>query len=330
MKESVISMKYISFDIIKDLNITPKNCIDWAKQSLLYKYSSVLPPKISIKFNDGCFFNTMPSLLPNINRFGVKIVSRYPRTQFTKTNDIQKEIPSLSADILLYDTESGELLSIMDGTWITSMRTGAIAAISINLLKKKSANTYSFIGLGNTARATLLCLNEILKHQPISVKLLAYKDQHKIFIERFSSYNNIKFEVYDSAVDMIRVSEVIISCVTTTKDIFATDDTFSEGVLVVPVHTMGFQNCDLFFDKVFCDDIGHVNNFKYFDKFQKCDEIANVLSEKIAGRETEKERILAYNIGISLQDIFFASNIYNLLEGKGIVLSKFIPEKFWV
>ena len=48
---------------------------------------------------------------------------------------------------------------------------------------------------------------------------------------------------------------------------------------MVPVHTRGFSNCDLFFDKVFADDYGHVKHFKYFDKLTA--EQANVFFNKI-------------------------------------------------
>jgi ornithine cyclodeaminase/alanine dehydrogenase-like protein (mu-crystallin family) len=320
-------MKYIDFDTIRSINVTPSQCVEWAKQALLHKYTSILPPKISIKFNDVCFFNTMPSLLPEINRFGVKVVSRFPQTASTIHGEV---LPSLSADIMLYDSTTGELLSIMDGTWITAMRTGAVAAISIDLLKKKSTNSYSFIGLGNTARATLLCLNEVLDNKNIDVKVLSYKDQHTSFIERFSMFKNITFKVYDSVTDLIKSSDVIISCVTTIKGNFSDDSDFSEGILVVPVHTLGFQNCDLFFDKVFCDDIGHVETFKYFKEFKHCDEVSNILLGKSIGRESEMERILAYNIGISIHDVYFASNIYDELCKQGIVLTQSKLTRFWV
>ena len=36
-----------------------------------------------------------------------------------------------------------------------------------------------------------------------------------------------------------------------------TDEYFKEGCTVIPICTMGFQNCDLFFDRVFTDEIEH-------------------------------------------------------------------------
>jgi ornithine cyclodeaminase/alanine dehydrogenase-like protein (mu-crystallin family) len=88
---------------------------------------------------------------------------------------------------------------------------------------------------------------------------------------------------------------------------------YKNGVLVVPIHTRGFQNCDLFFDHVFADDTAHVSGFKYFNQFRKFNELSEVLLGKIPARQSNDERILAYNIGLGLHDIYFAHKIYERL-----------------
>lgn len=314
-------MKYIDFETIKRLGITPSKCIEWVKTALLKKYDCVLPPKISIHIPEDKFINTMPSYISDEHRFGVKIVSRYP-----------ERIPSLQSDLLLYDTDSGNLLALMDGTWITTMRTGATAALSIKYLQKSTAKKYGFIGLGNTARATLLCFLSIIKDTPIEVILLRYKDQADSFINRFKDYNNLTFRVYDEPEKLIKESDVVISCVTVAHENFAPDYCFNPGVLVVPVHTRGFQNCDLCFDKIFADDMGHVCKFEYFNKFKKFDEFSRVLLGMNKGRENDEERIMIYNIGIALNDLFFASRIYQMTLQKNEFTQNHVVElnKFWV
>ena len=112
------------------------------------------------------------------------------------------------------------------------------------------------------------------------------------------------------------------------------DTFFDEGVLVVPVHTRGFTNCDLFFDKVYADDYGHVHHFKNFDKFRYFAEICDVVNENAIGRENDKERILAYNIGVSMHDINYAAHIYEIMIEKDeqlMDIDMYDPiEKFWI
>jgi len=325
-------LRIISFEQIRRLNVSPEMTIDWVYEALALKDQSILPPKISIKFNDGCFFNTMPSLIPGMQRFGVKVVSRYPEAGMP-----DHRAPSITGDIMLYDTNTGRLLALVDGTWITAMRTGAVAAITCGILRKKNSAQVSFIGLGNTARAVLLCLNAFLKNAPLEVALLRYKKQHENFIARFTSCSNIKFTVYNDVNTLIQASRILVSCVTVMKHDFASDAVYPPGILVVPVHTMGFQNCDLFFDKIFCDDIGHIKDFKYFSRYKNCDEIANVIAGRNPGRENDMERILVYNIGIALHDLLFASKIYDLCVSSTQAQAEqdvsLLPpnlEKFWV
>lgn len=224
----------------------------------------------------------------------------------------------------------------MDGNWITAMRTGAVAAHSVIHLAKNGWNTVSMIGLGNVARASLIVLTA-MDDKPITVKLLRYKDQAEQFAERFKDYSNVTSQIVDTVEECIRGSEVIISCATYFENDIASDDWFEEGALVVPVHTRGFTNCDLFFDKVFADDTGHVDHFKNFAKFRYYAEVSDVVNDLSVGRENDKERILAYNIGVSIHDINYAAHIYQIMQGKPEIFSALTDaymhdptDKFWI
>lgn len=272
------------------------------------KYDAILPPKNSIHPREGDFFNTMPCLLPErFGRFSMKEVHR-----------INGQNPALGSDILLYDSTLGNLLAIIDGDWITTMRTGAVAALAARTLKRNGVNDYSFIGLGNTARATALCILEDNKDKQVLFRLLKYKDQADLFIERFKEYDNLKVEVFDDINDLVKESSVLISCITYAGELLCPhDELFGSGMLLIPVHTRGFQNCDLFFDKVFGDDTGHVQGFKYFSQFKKYDELSQVLLGNNPGRESDSERIISYNIGIGIHDAVYSSHIYDIVTATG-------------
>ena len=315
-------MRIISQSEIRELNISPVNCIEWVKESFSLKERAQLPAKISLHPQGNDFFNTMPCQLPAPdNYFGVKIVHR-----------IKGATPALGSDILLYDSQSGTLLAMLDGDWITTMRTGAVATLAMQTLRKSDTKKYAFLGLGNTARATMLCLLESEPDIMHDVLLLRYKNQAELYIERFKEYSNVSFTVCNDAKELIAQSDVIISCITEASGLICEDDSiYREGCLVIPVHTRGFQNCDLFFDKVFADDTAHVCGFKYFDKFKQYGEIQDVLADKIKGRESDNERILSYNIGLGLHDILYASKIYNMLKEHSNDI-KIVREtdKFWI
>ncbi len=299
-------MKLITHGEIANLNIAPALCYEWAEYMIKNKKRAILPAKISMKPQDGVFCNVMPSIInmpDGKNYGGVKIVSRYPSRQ-----------PTLDSKLVLFDADSGKFLSIMDANWITSMRTGAVAAHSIKLFAKPDFKTIAIIGLGNTARATLLVLSAIFPEKQFNVKLLKYKGQEDVFEKRFSENKNLKFSVYGNVEELFKDADVIISAATYLPNDIGSDEIFPKGVLLVPIHTLGFTNCDLFFDKVYADDINHVCHFKNFSKFKYFSEVSDVVNNNSVGRENDNERILAYNIGVSMHDIYFAAKIYEMLK----------------
>ena len=315
-------MKIISQKQIRELNISPTQCIEWVQESFSLKEIAQLPAKISLHPQGNDFFNTMPCLLPApYNYFGVKEVHR-----------IKGATPALGSDLLLYNSQTGELLAMLDADWITTMRTGAVAALAIQTFRKSNAKTYGFLGLGNTGRATMLCLLDAEPEVMHHVILLRYKDQAELFIERFKGYANVTFTICDDAKELVAQSDVIVSCITEAQGLLCEDnELYKEGCLVVPVHTRGFQNCDLFFDKVYADDTAHVCGFKYFNQFKQFAEIQDVISGKAKGRESDSERILSYNIGLGLHDVVYASKIYEILKDSSNDI-KLIREtdKFWI
>jgi len=234
------------------------------------------------------------------------------------------------------NADTGEFLALMDGTWITTMRTGVVAAHSIILFGKKDFATIGMMGLGNVSRATLLVLADKLPNKEFGIKLLRYKGQEEDFASRFASHKNFHFTFVNTPEEMVKGSDVVISGATYLPNDVCADECFDEGVLVQPIHTLGFTNCDFFFDKVFADDLGHVHHFRNFDKFRQFAEVCDVVNGEKPGRENDGERILAYNIGVSIHDINFAASIYKLMEERGDLSSlpeidmKDPTEKFWV
>lgn len=295
-------MKIITSQEIESLNISPAESVEWVREAFLVKDRCMLPPKISLHPRGNDFFNTMPCILPEeFHTFGCKVVSR-----------IKGNHPALKSDMMMFDTLTGELTALVNCDWITARRTGAVAALAINTLRALDSTVYSFIGLGAMAHATLDCFFATNK-QPLTVRLKRYKDQAEKTIERYKGIKNVTFEISDTMEDLVKDADVIVSCITDADGLLVDNiDLFKPGVLVVPVHTRGFQNCDTVFDKVFADDEGHVKGFRYFTQFRQFGEMADVLLGKIPGRQANTERILSYNIGLGLHDVFFA---YKLILG---------------
>lgn len=320
-------MKIISQQCIRSLGITPRQCVEWIYESFALKAEAQLPAKISVHPADTDFFTSMPCLLPQREGaghryFGIKEVHR-----------IEGAVPSLGSDMMLYDANTGELLALMDSDWITTMRTGAVAAAAAKALRRDDALTYGFVGLGNTGRAALLCILEAEPEKHFNVQLLRYKDQAESFIERFKDYGNVTFEIVDDINEMARTVDVFVSSITSANGLLVEDEkNFKPGITVIPIHMRGLQNCDTTFDRVLGDDTDHVKGFKYFPQFNDYNEIGEVLAGRDPGRRNQQQRIIDYNYGLALHDVVFASKIYELVDADQLPEVEIVKEteKFWI
>ncbi len=294
-------MKIITFEDMKNFNIPNIDAYNWARDMIYHKNEACLPPKISMKYPEkpGVFYNVMPSIIPHENVAGVKLVSRYPDGS-----------PALNSQLILCDFTDGTPLAFMDANYITAMRTGAVACHSVKLFANEGFETIGLIGLGNVMRATMKIFADVFPERHYNIKLYRYKDSHISFMEEFKNYDCFHFDIKDSYEEVVKDCDVVMSAATYFDKDICSDDCFKKGVTVLPIHTRGFANCDLFFDKVFADDTAHVNGFKYFDKFKSFAEVSEVARGEKPGRENADERILVYNIGISIHDIYYASKIY--------------------
>ncbi len=297
-------MRYITDEQIKKINIDSFELLKIVNDTIKHKKESLLPPKTSIHLDEkgSIFYNTMPCCIPALNVGGVKLVNRYP-----------DNTPSLNANLMLYDLSNGQLKAVMDASYLTILRTSAVGIHSVYLFAKKDFKTIAFIGLGEVGKLALKIFIDTIDHDVI-IRIFNYKNRAKEIIAEYKDRKHVTFEVYDDYDSLVNNCDVIVSAVTYQENDFTTPDKYKKGCLIVPIHTRGFMDCDLVFDKIFGDDTGHLKNFKNFNKFKRFEEICDVVNGKVKGRESDDERIIAYSVGIALHDITLANIIYEKLK----------------
>src|SRR5579883_3036482 len=98
----------------------------------------------------------MPSLLQTVREqaFGLKIITVMPRNPL-------RNLPRLCATVLLLDAATGQTLAIMEGNWLTAMRTGAVSGLATDLLARRDANILALFGAGAQAPTQLLAIDAV-------------------------------------------------------------------------------------------------------------------------------------------------------------------------
>lgn len=315
-------MKILDFDKIKSLNLSAEEMYSWTENVWKQQDSFILPPKSKMLQGESGRYFTMPCVLPQYDISGVKFICR-------NVDDVNG-VPARNSNIVLQNCSKHGLLAVMDGTYITNMRTGANAAYNAITFAKSKPETLAVYGLGLTARAFMFFFTAIFKH-PITVKLMRYKNQAELFIDKFKSNPNLKFQICDNLEELFH-SDIIVSCVSFARKELCDISVYPKGCTVVPVHTSGFQNCDLAFDKVVVDDIGHVKDYRYFNEFQdRMIRITDVANQRVAGRDNDEQQIVVYDGGVAIHDLYYAMKILEKAGDDCIQIPMSYPEeRFWI
>src|SRR5246127_496713 len=92
---------------------------------------------------EGGLLGAMPAYLPSAG-LGCKVVTLFPRNVDRATKH---------AEIVIFDPENGTPVAVMDGTYITAMRTAAAAALATRLLAREDAGVLAILGTGVQSRS---------------------------------------------------------------------------------------------------------------------------------------------------------------------------------
>jgi thiomorpholine-carboxylate dehydrogenase len=106
------------------------------------------------------FLGLMPALTPD--GLGLKAVTFYP-------SNVERGIPTHMATIFLVDPQTGMPLAIMDGRYITEMRTAAVSAAATKLLASPDAKVLAILGSGVQARSHVEGLGLVRQFEEIRV-----------------------------------------------------------------------------------------------------------------------------------------------------------------
>ncbi len=76
------------------------------------------------------------------NSLAVKVVTACPN------NPVQFDLPVVMATVLLLDAQNGRLLAVMDGSYLTAVRTGAVSGVATKYLANPQASHLLLFGAG--------------------------------------------------------------------------------------------------------------------------------------------------------------------------------------
>lgn len=158
---------------------------------------------------------------------GTKLVTSFPSNT---------DHPVLHGFVILNSQQNGEIMALMDGTFITGFRTGAIGGSAVRHLAKKDASTAAIIGTGvqGLYQAVAACAE-----RPITDLYLYNRSPDKIpsFTRSLQEWlgNQVRIHVADTAEEAVQEADIIITATTSKEPVLPDNETLFSDKLVIGI-----------------------------------------------------------------------------------------------
>ncbi len=281
-----------------------------------------MPPKSYLYFPMGDL-RSMPAYIygEGFDIAGVKCVNVHLQNK-------EIGLPTIMAVIILNDPQTGFPLAIMDGTYITCLRTGAAGALAAKYLSRENSEIVGFVGSGVQARTQLLCLLEFRKIKKIKIwQFEADKACSEEFRQWAERSCQVEALISTNMEDVTMGSDIVI---TTTPSRMPLVISVSPGthITAIGADAQGKQEISpeiLKEAKVVIDDwaqashSGEINvpiTHKQISKRDVHAQLGDIVAGKKKGRTSAEEITLFDATGLAIQDISCAYVVYELLRSK--------------
>ena len=323
-------MLLLSKEDIKKV-FTMKDAIEADKQAfqLVVEGKCESPLRINIQApkQDGCFL-FMPAYVEEMEIASLKNVNIFPY-------NIDNGLPSAPAQVLLIDGKTGVVISVLDGTYVTQLRTGAASGAAFDILAKKECKIGALIGTGGQAAAQLEAMMTARKLEEVRVydmNLERTKEFAERMKEELKSYGT-KIVVAETSDATIDNADLIVTVTPSSKPVF--DGTkVKEGATIscVGAYQHHMQEMDpailpraskIYFDseEAVLSESGDILiplEEGIITKEDFTGDLGDVIKGNVVGRENDEEIIVFETVGVAAQDLTAAKAIYEKAVAAGI------------
>jgi ornithine cyclodeaminase/alanine dehydrogenase len=286
-----------------------------------------IPPRTHFTLPEGIILY-MPSFLSSEEEaggiLGAKLVSVFPPNP-------EKGFPLIYGLYLLYDQTTGSPLALIDGIYLTGVRTGAASAVATKYLSRKDSRALGIIGTGVQAGFQVEAIAAVRR---IEVCYLFNRTDERArkFAEKYSEKLGVNVEVLSSADDVVERSDVVVTSTTSSTPVFSSSSLRKGTHLnVIGAFTPETREVDSETVKKAClfvdsyegalreaGDLLIPMEEGVISREDIRAELSEVVTGVMPGRATEDEITLFKSVGFAIEDAAVARLAYNRALEKGI------------
>lgn len=266
----------------------------------------------------------MPAFIKNMDEAGVKCVNVHPE------NPSKYNLPTVMGIIELFDPKSGFPLAVMDGTWITNMRTGAAAGVGTKYLARKDSKTLGIIGAGKQAFTQLMALKEVMEIEHAKVFCRTCESREN-FAKMARENLEVNIDAVTTAEEAVKDVDVIVTVTPANKPVLKTE-WISEGTHInaMGADAPGKQELEsgiLKKARIFIDcweqarHSGEINvpvDEGIITRNSIAAKIGDVIVGHAEGRISDEDITIFDSTGLAVQDVVTAWKIYEKALKNGV------------
>lgn len=266
----------------------------------------------------------MPAYLGGLGAMGLKVITYFAGNQTTRFDTHQ-------GAVLLFEPQYGQLLAIIDATEITSIRTPAVSAVATRLLARPDASDLTLLGSGTQARGHLEAMRLVRNIR--RVRVWSQPLEHaRLFAERESRRQGIAMEVVPTARQAITEADLICT-VTSALDPILEGEWIAPGAHINAIgssipHARELDTAAVVKSKLFVDRresvLNEAGDFLIplhegaINENHIRGEIGDLLLGRIQGRTSAEEITLFKSLGLAIEDLAAAFQIYQKARKEGL------------
>ena len=306
--------------------LTMKDCMDAMEKAFseLTSGTAVLPLRTAIAPPDGLSLY-MPAYLKKMDALACKVVTVY------KNNPLKYNLPTTIGKVLLQDPATGDVICIMNGGYLTAVRTGAASGVATKYLaRKEDGQVAGIFGAGVQAKMQLWAIAEARKLSRAIVYDIS-EGAVDAFIKELSNKLNLEI-IHAASPDEVLKADIICTATSSATPLFD-GNKVKEGTHIngIGSHTPGARELDTAIvkrskfigdsreacfkeagDIIIPLNAGEIPESHFYA------ELGEIITGKKPARENDSEITIFKSNGLAIQDAATARLVYEKAVSGGI------------
>ncbi|MDA1679827.1 ornithine cyclodeaminase family protein [Bacillus cereus group sp. TH152-1LC] len=266
----------------------------------------------------------MPSVAEGLEALGLKVVTVVPENR-----KLGKK--TINGIVMLSDFQTGEPLALLEGSYLTMIRTGALSGVATKHLARHNAKTLCIIGTGEQAKGIA---EAVFAVRDIEKVILYNRTEEKAYA--FAQYIQERFNkpayVHTNANEAISEADIIVTTTNASTPVFSEKlqkgvhvnavGSFKPNMQELPSHAIAGANKVVVESKeAALEETGDLQVPIQEGLCKANDihaELGQIISGEKAGRENEEEITVFKSVGLAVVDIIVAKYLYERAVESGV------------